>query len=226
MPVRSPQNNQTPQTNDLDPTQVTPHTDYPETKQAKNQSFQYLKIGVLIVLIALIGVVAWKLHISQPATQPAQTDSDNLATQDRSLDSPFSTSLEKKQSGETTTIAVAPTKTPKRIPSGKTGFSVSGGKKDAPQFNRGELDPYDPQQGEKQTVTINLVSQSPISSAQATFETDNKKEVLDLNLVEGSDTEGAWSSSWVVDDSYDTIYRLTLTATNAQETQEATITLR
>lgn len=119
-----------------------------------------------------------------------------------------------------------PTPTPKSIPTGKQTFSVSSGKQTGPQFTTGEIDPYDPAPGTKQTISVSAASTSPITTMNLTMQTDTKSKEIPMQLTGGTTTKGTWEGVWSVDDTYLYKYDATITATDGQETNSFTITLR
>lgn len=119
-----------------------------------------------------------------------------------------------------------PTPTPKSIPSGKQTFSVSSGKQTGPQFETGAIDPYDPGQGTQQTISVSATSSTPVVTMKLTMETDTKSQNIAMQLTSGTTTKGIWTGTWTVDDTYLYVYNATITATDGQETNSFTITLR
>ena len=109
---------------------------------------------------------------------------------------------------------------------GKKSFSVSGGRKDAPLFSKGIIDPYDPQQGKEQVIEINIKSSPGVKSASLTMVTDNKKTGMAMKLIEGTEENGRWQAKWKVDDSYLYTYKMIIKASNGEQSQEIAITLR
>jgi len=132
------------------------------------------------------------------------------------------------QSLETQTPSPSPTSTPPRpIPHGKTGFSVSQADKIKPQFGRGSIDPYDPPQDSKQTVTISIKDEQPITQVAAIFKTDNTvSQPFSLQLISGTETDGQWQGSWTINDTYFYTYNLILEATSSRGQSTVEITLR
>ena len=123
-------------------------------------------------------------------------------------------------------LTPTPTPTPRPIPHGKKTFTVGGGKKNAPHFSKGEINPCDPQEGEVQTITIKITSQSPVIKAISGVITDHQTQDIPMKLVKGSTTNGIWRASWKVKDSYNYNYRIKIRATSKQGTQKIEITLR
>lgn len=70
----------------------------------------------------------------------------------------------------------------------------------------GYLDPSDAKVGEKQQVSLSLKSKQPVTSVTAKITTDNGSQSILLSKVAGTVTEGNWSGSWKVNDTYDKTY--------------------
>lgn len=188
-------------------------------KTAKNKSDKFFVITtpIIISLIILIGACTWLLFFAPEKNMLTQIPG---IKQTRQLLHQYPTVT------RTPSPTTKPTITPEPIPHGPKGFSISGGKHNAPLFGRGRIDPYDPQQGETQTIIINIQSQSPVTNVQAILTTDHQENQIPMELVEGSETDGKWQGSWQVNDTYLHIYKLTIKATNSENTQEATLILR
>ena len=121
----------------------------------------------------------------------------------------------------------APTATPRPIPTGQKGFTVSQGDKTVPQFGSGVINPYDPAKGATQTVTIAIKFNKPINKVTATLKTDKKTSPpVEFKLISGTNTNGQWQGSWKVIDTYLYSYVLTLQAESGKSVGSAIITLR
>lgn len=129
-------------------------------------------------------------------------------------------------SSPSATIKPSPRPSPRPIPHGKIGFTVGGGPSSGPVFGRGYLDPYDPQNGQKQLLGINISDTAPITSASITMFTDNKERAVSLNRVSGTDINGTWEGSWNVDDTYLYNYHMIIKAVSSKGTSSVDITLR
>lgn len=127
--------------------------------------------------------------------------------------------------GETVKKFVAPTPTPtptpKPIPTGKQTFSVSSGKKTGPQFATGEIDPYDPAMGSRQTFSVSVKGTNPVTTVSLTIATDTKSRTIAMDL-----NDGTYSGSWIVDDTYFYTYLATFTASDGSEENKVELTLR
>jgi hypothetical protein len=125
------------------------------------------------------------------------------------------------------TLKIPPAPSPRPIPHGKIGFSVGQADKTGPQFGRGDIDPYDPPQGSKQTVTISVKDEQPIIQVTAILKTDNTiSQPYSFQLISGSVTDGQWQGSWTIDDTYLYTYNLVLEATSSRGQSTVEITFR
>ena len=92
---------------------------------------------------------------------------------------------------KTGTPFVSPSPSPRAIPSGKKGFTVSQGDKTVPQLRQGFIDPYDPAKGGTQTVTIEVKHGQPVSEVTAILQTDNTtSQPYSFKLIDGTNTDG------------------------------------
>ena len=106
------------------------------------------------------------------------------------------------------------------------GFTVSGGVQNAPQFSEGEIIPYDPERATNQKIQIKIASQTPVQKAITTMITDNKQKEINMELIDGTETNGTWQAEWQVDDTYLYTYKAKIEAASSQGTQVTTLTLR
>jgi hypothetical protein len=124
-------------------------------------------------------------------------------------------------------IAPTPTPTPAPISHGPINFSVSQGNKTIPQFRNGTIDPYDPQQGATQTVTIAIKHTQPVTKVTAVLKTDHAVSApFPFTLIQGTATDGTWKGSWQVTDTYLYTYRIKLDAISASGSATNEMVLR
>lgn len=125
------------------------------------------------------------------------------------------------------TIAPTPTPTPRPIPHGAKGFTVSQTDRTVPQMSRGSIDPYDPERGATQTVTVAVKHKQPVTEVTAVLKTDHAvSSPFPFTLTSGTSTNGEWQGSWQVTDTYLYKYALVLEATSGTKTAKVEITLR
>jgi hypothetical protein len=145
-------------------------------------------IAALVVLIAgLLGVVYYLLS--------------SMGILSVRVDTPQNT--DQQATGPT------PTLTPRPLPQGAQVYNMSHGPNaKGPKISEVTIDPFDPKMGQKQTITVKIRHDSPVTSAKARLDSDNKKTEYTLNKIEGSDTDGVWQASWDTNDTHDYTYYL------------------
>lgn len=132
-----------------------------------------------------------------------------------------------KTSQSQQSLLTTPTSVPKPLGShGKTTFTIGGGNITEPQFSQGYLDPYDPKQNGKQTVSIMVSYTQPVTRVQATLKTDHKAKIYPLTLVSGTPTNGRWEGTWTVSDSYFYTYNMDIQAESGSVSSRVELTLR
>lgn len=125
------------------------------------------------------------------------------------------------------------------LASGKQSFEGTGAPAKTFKIIKAELDPLDVGQGEKQMVRVFVEDSEdrPIThenGVEATVFTDNKsasfsfelRKISDANVdtFEGTLTE--WGGAWILDDTYDKIYVINITAKSADEEDKLDLTFR
>jgi hypothetical protein len=108
--------------------------------------------------------------------------------------------------------AVTPTPTPgpiKSISSGKQIYNVSHGSAvKGPKIQQVTIDPQTPAPKEKQTVTLVIKNDSPLTEAVVYIQTDNRELSFPLKLIEGNTQNGTWQGTWGISDTYNYTYYL------------------
>lgn len=173
----------------------------------------YLLIAVaIIIFLAALGGTYWFIFLKSATT--------SKSPEIRPL------SLKSPSPAPANTASPEPTKTPKPIPSGRQEFIVGSSKKTGPQMSSGYIDPYDPEQGQAQILSINIASDQPVTGVTLTMESDNKSRDIPMERKEGTDTNGRWEGVWTVDDTYLYTYVATIKAASSAGTNTVDITLR
>ena len=183
----------------------------PEYPTAKKKWMIYAGGAVIVLIFALINIFVFRY--SQRKARETREPQLSLSLL------PPTPTLE-------SILTPTPSPTPKPIPSGKKTFSVSSGKKIGPLFRTGAIDPYDPPSGSPQTISVAVVSKKPVTTVKLTMQTDTKSKEIVMQLTNGTTMEGTWAGIWTVDDTYLYTYNATMTATDGQETNSVTLTLR
>jgi len=175
-----------------------------------------LELLILLILLGLIVLIVLKYYHAYRRKYQNQTASEEPTAQ---------TELYSKI--PSSPPPPSPLLSPKPIPHGKIGFSVSQADKTKPQFSQGEIDPYDPPKGGRQSVTISVRDEQPVSQVSAVLKTDNAvSQPVSFKLISGSDTDGTWQGSWTLTDTYLYTYNLVLTAVSSRGQASVEITLR
>lgn len=122
-----------------------------------------------------------------------------------------------------------PTRIPRRIsplPTGTQIWKFSGRKIDShPAIQTATVNPLTPDTDATQTVTITAVSDASVS-ATATVTTDTKKQTVPMKLTSGSLTNGTWSVSWKLKDTYFYTYKIDFVLTSAAGNLTSGLTFR
>jgi len=189
--------------------------------EAKNNT-NHINVDALILvsLVVVLGVLlsVYFLGKKTPSSKP-----NPLIIKDTPLAS-------SNQIKPTLTLAptATPTPSPKPIPHGTTDFFVSVGKEvKGPRMGKGTIDPYDPEAGDKQRLTIAVSDTVPVTKVVATLKTD-KKTSKPYELLPGSGTSmnSNWTGEWTIDDTYLYTYVLSIQATSSSGTSTVDVTLR
>lgn len=121
--------------------------------------------------------------------------------------------LSKMDNNMFTVTKPKPSRSPKPIPHGNKDFSISQSDKSAPQMRSGQISPFDPEIGSKQSISVKVVHTKPVVKVMGLLNTDNSQiGPVEFKLVEGNNLDGTWQGEWQVDDSYLYTYVLRLNA--------------
>jgi len=119
-----------------------------------------------------------------------------------------------------------PEECPVPLASGKQTYYVRT--QNQPQIMQIDIDPLDAKIGETQTVTAKIrdTNGNPITSVTGTAKTDNGSFSFFLSLVEGTDLNGTWQGSWVLEDTNCLTFMLTITAESASGQSKVDLAFR
>jgi len=119
-----------------------------------------------------------------------------------------------------------PEECPVPLASGKQTYYVRT--QNQPQIMQIDIDPLDAKIGETQTVTAKIrdTNGNPITSVTGTAKTDNGSFSFSLFLVEGTDLNGIWQGSWVLEDTNCLTFMLTITAESASGQSKVDLAFR
>lgn len=131
------------------------------------------------------------------------------------------------QKSPSPTIIPSPSPTPAPLKSGKETYLISqGSETKGPRIYELSLDPLDIKNGQQQSISVKVSDPSSVRSVKINFKSDNKSRTLTLNLSEGTAQDGAWKTSWTLDDSVDFKYSLEITATGGSGTSTVIVAPR
>lgn len=118
--------------------------------------------------------------------------------------------------------------TPIPIIQGKETYSISqGGEVKGPKIHRAEIDPHDPQVGQKQTFKASVVHTKEVRSVTVTLYSDDKKAITyPLALSSGTAINGVWSGEWEVNTTHLFNYAFSIEATDGTNRTKAGIAIR
>ena len=174
--------------------------------------FEYVLIFLLLVLLVVFSLIDFQLSEKQ-VSETLRKFTYNKTEQSLETQTPF--------------LSPTPKPTPKPIPSGKQVYNLSHGENvKGPKMSQVIIDPLDPSAGITQVVTIKIAHTSPVTSVKATLETDNTDKTYTFERIAGSNTDGTWQASWIIEDSYDYTYYLSFKLASKVDTFEGGLTFR
>lgn len=95
------------------------------------------------------------------------------------------------------------------LPSGRQQWTFEHGNGvTGPKIQTATVNPLTPNKGDKQTITITIKNDTPVTVARATVFTDGQQNRLDLKLSGGTPTDGTWEGSLTMNDTYKIIYHI------------------
>jgi hypothetical protein len=155
-------------------------------KSGKISPFLWVALGVSVGLFGFFLILAnpfgWKMVL--PTFIP-QSNSPQSATND---------------------IGQAPTPY-LFLPHGKQTYNARGGSNKASVASI-TYDPLDPAINSSQTITVTVESTEPVKSVDITVNTDKQTTVHSLSLTSGTTTDGVWTTTFTVTDTYAKIYNV------------------
>jgi LysM repeat protein len=111
-----------------------------------------------------------------------------------------------------------------QYPSGVQTYSVAT--KTIPKIYQIVVDPLNVNYLASQTVSVSISDTNPITQVSGQAITDTKTVNFTLNLISGSQTDGVWQGSWVLQDSICQNYQIAITATSQSGTSKVTLTFK
>ena len=120
-----------------------------------------------------------------------------------------------------------PSPSPIWILPGKETYTISQNSKEGPRVKNISIDPQDPTiNNSSQTITAELNHSQPIDQVQLKLISDNEEKLATMNLIEGTNKNGIWTTNWEITDSILYNYILTLTATSQDGQSIIDLTIR
>ncbi len=134
----------------------------------------------------------------------------------------YKLSLQTRKATSTSTSVFAPTLTPKPTPTptptpiplvqGPQTYSI--GMKGTPEMYEVWFNTIDPKEG-TQTVKLKVRNKlGKVSSVTATVKTDKLSKKYNLSLADGTTSDGGWTGSWTLNDTYNKNFMVTFSASD------------
>ena len=105
----------------------------------------------------------------------------------------------------------SPTPPPRKLyplPTGTVTWAFSHGPDvTGPKIQTATIDPVTPNKGGTQTVTITVKHDSPVTATVTEF-TDTTHQSFPMKLTAGTPTDGTWTASWKLNDTYNATYHI------------------
>lgn len=199
-----------------------------DKNKAKSDKVNHVNVDALILisLVIVLGILSTVYFLSKKSSQTSKsiplTIQETPTTQTQTnITSPTTPST-------VPTPVLSPTPSPKPIPHGSTDFFVSVGKEvQGPRMGKGTINPYDPEVGGTQRLTIAVSDKVPVTKVVAILKTDKKTSEPHLLLPgTGTSLSSNWTGEWTVDDTFLYTYVLSIQATSASGTSMVDVTLR
>lgn len=115
---------------------------------------------------------------------------------------------------------------PPPLPTGKQTYNVSHGGNTQPNIGQVTIDNYDPKKGEKQTYSIKVSDEIPVTKVQLTLTTDYKTKTYQATPEKSETSNEIWDVEVPVEDSHDYVYRVMIEAFDAKNNTSITISIR
>jgi len=107
------------------------------------------------------------------------------------------------------------TPTPVPILAGTQKYTISGGTQGLPLVTSLTLDPQNPVVGKNQTISVSANNATPIKEVIIVLHLDNNKDFeYNLDLKDGTNTNGTWVKTISFPSDYNVNYRITVKARN------------
>lgn len=181
---------------------------YPPKKNQERSS--YVSAVNIILAVIVIALGAYLYRIYKPVSQPMT-----------------GTNTGAKPAENVVNGTPLPSPSPRPIAQGKQIYNGSFGPLvKGPKMTQVIVDPFDPKKGEKQTVTVKIKHELPITSVTARLDSDTMKKTYTFERIDGSDTNGTWQTSWTTEDTHDYTYFLFFELVSSDATFKDGLTFR
>jgi hypothetical protein len=135
-------------------------------------------------------------------------------------------STKEDASSSTPTPTISPTPTPIVLHSGIGKYAVSHGATNGPTISTIIFNPLDVQKNEPLIFSVELSSDTPVTSVTGIFQTDSKKTPITFTKVTESLGMQIWSTQYIVTDTLWYTYMIKVTATNKNGSTTVTVAPR
>ena len=124
-------------------------------------------------------------------------------------------------------VGIEPTPTPIPLPTGLQSYEFThGAQVVGPKVAKIVYDPLTPSAGETQKVTLTAAYSVPITEVVLTIVSDHLITPHVLSLASGTNTNGTWTGSWVIDDTLNTRYAARTTLKSTIDTHDSAMWFR
>lgn len=123
------------------------------------------------------------------------------------------------KSGGVTSVEMSSSNTRKTmLPGGKQLYRFSHGVEvKGPKINTLTISELTPKKGQRQTLTIEIESESEVSTVKFAMRTDNQEKILVFKKIEEAEGKSKWETAWMVDDTMEERYQLGVEIANETE---------
>lgn len=190
---------------------VVPQDTTPKEPLPKKKGIRISTIILFVVLLAVIGVLAF--YLNQNPIQKQVPFTGNKVAENIPESSPSS--------------EVKPTERPiVPIVKGSVIYNVSQGSHNGPNITQMVIDPQEPASGVAQNVTVKVKSSKPVTAVEIVLKSDNTEKTHSLTLTGGTELDGIWTGSWTIEDTILYNYVETIKATNADGVSSVDVSIR
>jgi len=92
-----------------------------------------------------------------------------------------------------------------------------------PSIGRIYFNPLDAWVGEEQSIVVQVRNAEPVESVWAQVVTDNESNTYNFEIVGGEPNDSYWSGSWMVEDTHESRYEVTVWAKSGEDESHITL---